>query len=97
MIKCAGQAVAGCRASLLSVSTLAVPFTFHSSIETKTYAARCAHHLLQDADHLETLRGFFVGSRLASLMNHVTCEAALACGMVQSHGLVCIQQAKQIF
>jgi hypothetical protein len=78
----AGQEVAGNKASLLSVSTLAVPFTFDSSVETKTYAAQCIHCLLHDADHLETLRGYFVGSRLASFMNQVSREAALDGGML---------------
>ena len=83
-VRAAVKAAAG--PDLLSVSSLAIPFTFDTSVETVTAAAACVHQLIQEPSNVAALLGFAVGSRMAAFAARVFREAAAAAG-VATHAM----------
>lgn len=81
---------AAVRPDLLSVSSLAIPFTFDTSIETVTAAAACVHHLIQEPGNVAALLALATGSRMAAFAARVFSEVASNAGVPPVRMLVAV-------
>jgi hypothetical protein len=67
---------------LLSFSTLSIPFTFDTSLQTKAYAAKCLHLLVQDHNVMQTLAHLRAPHRLCNVILQTMAMGSQA-GMLQ--------------